>query len=296
MKDVLVIIVLVICAICSSIKECVSDIGEKVYLKKMYTNETELQQDIVDLVSKRYGMQFEISPALNGNSATIGISEAKKEYGFYGYLRPADLAENYKEYNLCTDYTVCNETGTFKTQAHVRMFEKQLKAEVDKVFEEIGMKYDIIEFRGMDRDVNKWSKKSSYESYKASKDYETWIYIKLPPEQTKNYDEIGKFYAPMVLPMVKELYSALEPTYNVTLTFYIDEYARDVIVGGGGSSKQIREVLKNPDVVWLDLSKFNNYLDWTEEDIESEVNITNDDYFITSWKKANGLEQRKEGR
>lgn len=148
MKDTLIVIVLVICAICSSIKECVSDIGEKVYLKKMYTNETELQQDIVDLVSKRYGMQFEISPALNGNSATIGIREEKKEFGFYGYLRPADIPENYKQYNLYTDYTVADDVY-FETQAHVRMFEKQLKTEVDKVFEEIGMKYDIIEFRGM---------------------------------------------------------------------------------------------------------------------------------------------------
>ena len=53
--------------------------------------------------------------------------------------------------------------------------------------------------------------------------------------------------------------------------------------------------MENPDVVWIDLSKFNNYLDWTEQDIEDEVNIVNEDFFITAWKKANGMDQKSKG-
>ena len=83
---------------------------------------------------EQYGMQFEIWKPLSGNEPSIGVG---KDYGFYGYLRPADYCEQYKKYNICTDYTVCNETGTFKTQAHVRMFEKQLKANVEIILPQV---------------------------------------------------------------------------------------------------------------------------------------------------------------
>ncbi|WP_245534311.1 NADase-type glycan-binding domain-containing protein [Treponema saccharophilum] len=149
-------------------------------MKREYNTKEELQQDIVNAVSEQYGMQFEITPALSGSNATMALGW---DYGFYGYLRPADIPESYKNYNLYTDYTVCNETGTFKTQAHVRMFEKLLKADVDRIFADIGMKYDILEFRGMDRNINKWSKNSTYEEYKKTNDFETWIYIKLPKQE-----------------------------------------------------------------------------------------------------------------
>ena len=149
-------------------------------LKREYNTKEELQQDIVNAVSEQYGMQFEIGKGLDGSKATMALGW---DYGFYGNLRPVDYSEEYKKYNLYTDYTVCNETGTFKTQAHVRMFEKQLKADVDRIFADIGMKYDILEFRGMDRNINKWSKNSTYEEYKKTNDFETWIYIKLPKQE-----------------------------------------------------------------------------------------------------------------
>lgn len=254
-------------------------------LKREYNTKEDLQQDIVNAVSEQYGMQFEITPALSGSNATMALGW---DYGFYGYLRPADIPESYKNYNLYTDYTVCNETGTFKTQAHVRMFEKQLKADVDRIFADIGMNYDILEFRGMDRNINKWSKNSTYEDYKKTNDFETWIYIKLPPQKTFDHESNRKYYAPIVLPMVKKLYSALEPEYNVTLIFYLDEFHSEYY--SKFEKKLYVDDIKNPDVVLLDLSKFNNYLEWTEKDIEEEVSITSELYFITAWKKANGLE------
>ena len=287
MKDILIGIVLFIFAAVGAVKECALGGGEKARLKKSYASEAELQKDIVDLVSERYGMQFEIGKGLGGSDATIGVRG--KDFGFYGNLRPADIPESYKQYNIYSDYTVADDVY-FETQAHVRMFEKRLKAEVDKIFDDIGMKYDIIEFRGMDRDVNKWSKNSAYEEYKASKDYETWIYIKLPPQKSAEPAYNEKYYAPMILPQVKKLYSALEPEFNVTLIFYIEKYERDIMVGSAGVVKNVHEIMENPNVVWLDLSKFNNYLDWTEKDIEQEINIVHEDYFITAWKKANGLE------
>lgn len=259
--------------------------GEKVKLKKSYDSEDELKNDIVNAVSEQYGIQFEIGKPLSGREPNIGLG---REYGFYGYLRPVDYCEQYKKHNIYTDYTVCNETGTFKTQAHVRMFEKQLKFDVDKIFDDIGMKYDIIEFRGMDRNINKWSSKDSYDNYKTTKDFETWIYIKLPPQKSFDYDENRKYYAPIILPIVKKIYSALEPTYNVTLLFYLDNYHQEFY--SEFEKKLYVEDRKNGIAVWLDLSKFKNYLDWTERDIEAEFRTFHEDYFITAWKKANGLE------
>ncbi len=259
-------------------------------LKREYNTKEELQQDIVNAVSEQYGMQFEIGKGLDGSKATMALGW---DYGFYGNLRPVDYSEEYKKYNLYTDYTVCNETGTFKTQAHVRMFEKQLKADVEKILDDIGMKYDILEFRGMSRNINKWSKDSSYEEYKRTNDFETWIYIKLPKQEKMGLENNRKYYAPIVLPMVKKLYSALEPEYNVTLQFYLDEYDKGMIHTNENNNdwdNLVHKVEKNPVLVCLDLSKFNNYLDWTEHDIESEIASIHEEPFITAWKKANGLE------
>lgn len=259
--------------------------GNKMKLKKNYTDAAELKQDIVNAVSEQYGMQFEIGKGLDGSDATIGVRG--KDYGFYGNLRPTSYPESYKKYNIYTDYTVADDVY-FETQAHVRIFEEQLKADVDKIFNKIGMKYDIIEFRGMSRDINKWSKNSSYEQYKRSKDFETWIYIKLPGQIKIGIEENSKYYASIILPIMKSLYSALEPDYNVTLIFYLDNYHYEFF--SDIENKLYEENYINPDVVWLDLSKFNNYLDWTEHDIETEIRIIHEDYFITAWKKANGIE------
>lgn len=253
--------------------------GNKVKLKKSYDREEELKQDIVNAVSEQYGMQFEIGKGLGGSNATIGVRG--KDFGFYGNLRPADLPEAYKKYNIYTDYTVGDDVY-FETQAHVRMFENQLKADVDKILDSIGVKYDIIEFRGMDRDINKWSKKSTYEEYKSSKDYETWIYIKL--EKALN----EKDYPKHILPIVKKIYTTLEPDYNPTLLFYLDDYHSEYY--DKFEKKLYVEDIKNPVAIFLDLSKYSNYLEWTENDIEMEINISHEEWFITAWKKANGIE------
>lgn len=236
-------------------------------------------------VSEQYGMQFEIGKGLDGSDATIGVRG--NDFGFYGNLRPADIPELYKQYNIYSDYTVADDVY-FETQAHVRMFEKQLKADVDKIFDDIGMKYDIIDFRGMDRDINKWSSKDSYDNYKTTKDFETWIYIKLPPQKSFDYDENRKYYAPIILPIVKKIYSALEATYNPTLLFYLDNYHSEYY--DKFENKWYVEDVVNPVALFLDLSKYNNYLEWTENDIEMEISILHEEWFITAWKKANDIE------
>lgn len=254
-------------------------INRGVKLEKTYNSQKELLQDIETTVNKQYGLNFEICNGLDNCESRI---KEGNDYGFYGYLRPVELSDKYKQYNIYTDYTVCNYTGTFKTQAHVRMFEEQLKADVDKILDSIGVKYDIIEFRGMDRDINKWSKKSTYEEYKSSKDYETWIYIKL--EKALN----EKDYPKHILPIVKKIYTTLEPDYNPTLLFYLDDYHSEYY--DKFEKKLYVEDIKNPVAIFLDLSKYSNYLEWTENDIEMEINISHEEWFITAWKKANGIE------
>ena len=66
------------------------------------------------------------------------------------------------------------------------------------------------------------------------------------------------------------------------LSSILKKYERDITVGSAGVVKNVHEIMENPHVVRLDLSKFKNYLDWTEEDIEQEVNIMDEDYFITA--------------
>ncbi len=81
--------------------------GNKMKLKKNYTDAAELKQDIVNAVSEQYGMQFEIGKGLDGSDATIGVRG--KDYGFYGNLRPTSYPESYKKYNIYTDYTVADD-------------------------------------------------------------------------------------------------------------------------------------------------------------------------------------------
>ena len=88
--------------------------------------------------------------------------------------------------------------------------------------------------------------------------------------------------------MVKKLYSALEPEYNVTLLFYLDEFHSEYY--SKFEKKLYVDDIKNPVAVFLDLSKFNNYLDWTDDDIRREVLIPHEAPFITAWKKVNGVE------
>ena len=71
------------------------------------------------------------------------------------------------------------------------MFEKQLRTDVDEILTNIGIKYDILNFRGMDRDIHKWSTRASYDYYKTTKDYETWIFIKLDKStDEKDYPKV----------------------------------------------------------------------------------------------------------
>ena len=257
--------------------------SESIKMNKVFTTEAEFESFILESLNKQYGIEFETTAYLGGHEPRYYF---KKDYsGFTGNVKPKQsdprLPHGY--------YTVCNSSKTFETQAHVYMFENQLRTDVEKILTENNIEYDVIDFRGMDRDINKWSQNSTYGQYKASRDFETWIYIKLPKQATMGLENNRKYYAQIILPIVKKIYSALEPEYNVTLQFYLDEYARDVIIGSAGMEKNVHQVLKNPDITWLDLSKFNNYLDWTEEDIEAEIASIHEDNFITAWKKANGI-------
>lgn len=253
-------------------------------MNNVFTDKNEFEHYILDNLNKQYGIEFELTAYLGGHGPRYSLSEDYS--GFTGNVKPKQsdsrLPHGY--------YTVCNSSGTFKTQAHVYMFEKQLRSDVEKILCENNIEYDIIEFRGMDRNINKWSKDSSYGEYKVSKDYETWIYIKLPPQKRHDcdYDYNRKYYAPIILPQVKKIYSILEPEYNVTLIFYLDEY-NDKFYSEYEKKLYVHDQ-KNATVVWLDLSKFNNYLDWTEYDIEAEVGALSEATFITAWKKANGIE------
>ena len=258
---------------------CTSCINGGSKLKKTYASEEELIQDIEDAINIQYGLKFEICNGLDNGKSRVTVGD---KYGFYGYLRPFNLSDSYKDNNIYTDYTVCNYTGTFKTQAHVRMFEEQLRDDVNSILNDIGINYDIIEFRGMDREYNKWSVKDSYDDYRKSKDYETWIYIKLE----KNLEK--KDYPKYILPILKKIYTALEPGYNPTLLFYLDNYHSEYY--DKFENKWYVEDVVNPVALFLDLSKYNNYLEWTENDIEMEISILHEEWFITAWKKANGLE------
>ena len=227
--------------------------GGGVKLKSTYNDKNELKNDILNALHTQYGIEFEVQKPQNGQVDSTFIKG--KEYGFIDYLVPKEYID-LKEQWLYIYRTVCDNIGTFDTQAHVYMFEKQLRTDVDEILTNIGIKYDILNFRGMDRDIHKWSTRDSYDYYKTTKDYETWIFIKLD----KSTDE--KDYPKVILPMLKKIYSALEPAYNPTVLFYVDEYERTVYTGNTG--KPVRQILKNCILIWIDLSKYKNIMEWTE--------------------------------
>lgn len=222
-------------------------------MKGTYNDKNELKNDILNALHTQYGIEFEVQKPQNGQVDSTFIKG--KKYGFIDYLVPKEYID-LKEQWLYIYRTVCDNIGTFDTQAHVYMFEKQLRTDVDEILTNIGIKYDILNFRGMDRDIHKWSTRDSYDYYKTTKDYETWIFIKLD----KSTDE--KDYPKVIFPMLKKIYSALEPAYNPTVLFYVDEYERTVYTGN--TDKPMRQVLKNCILIWIDLSKYKNIMEWTE--------------------------------
>ena len=272
-------LILIICALC---KSCFGEKVEKIKMKKSYDNEIELQADIIKVINNQYGMEFEIGNGLDGGEPGISIEKNKPQ--FYGYLRPAGINDIEKELNIYCYFTSFNNRNNiinFCTQAHVYMFESQLREDVSKIMKETGVKYDILDFRGMDRDVYKWSKNSSYKVYKDTKDYETWIYIKIDKEIEE------KDYPAYILPKLKKIYTALEPSYNPVVLFYVDHYHNEFY-----DPYEKRNHITDYDncaVIWLYLSKYNNINEWTEHDIEIELNMTGEDLYITNWKKAHGI-------
>lgn len=248
-------------------------------MNKVFTNKEEFEQYILDNLEKQYGIEFETTTYLNDN---VPLFYFKSNYsGFTGNVKPKCCTTE-QEKLLHGYYTVCNSARTFDTQAHVYMFENQLRTDVEKILSENDIKYDIIQFRGMDRDINKWSSRSSYSYYKTSMDYETWIYIKVNERKTKNE------YAKEILPVLKKIYLILEPDYNPTVVFYTDKYVVEFY--DEFNKTDYREEYKNIDLVFLDLGKFKNISEWTEKDIEQEIAHIDENLFITKWKKANGLE------
>ncbi len=90
------------------------------------------------------------------------------------------------------------------------------------------------------------------------------------------------------LPLLKKIYSALEPDYNPTVIFYVDKYVIEFY--DEVTKTDYRKECKNIDLVFLDLGKFKNISEWKEKDIEQEIAHIDENLFITKWKKANGLE------
>lgn len=144
---------------------------------KVYKNRAEFEKFILQSLEEQYGMEFVVEKYVTGRDPLFHFERGYS--GFTGNVRPASSSSG-NENVLHRYYTVCNSAGDFATHAHVSMFEKQLRADVEKILKENDMKYSFLEFRGMSRNLNKWSYKDSYEDYKKSKDYESWIYIKLP--------------------------------------------------------------------------------------------------------------------
>jgi len=237
--------------------------GEKIKMIKVYKNRAEFEKFILQSLEEQYGMEFVVEKDVTGDEPLFYFERWYS--GFTGNVRPASSSSG-NENVLHRYYTVCNSTGDFVTHAHVSMFEKHLRDDVEKILKDNGIKYSFLDFRGMSRNLSKWSKDSTYEEYKASKDYESWIYIKLPQAKSKAPDLSSKEYAEVILPIVKKLYTLLEPEYNPTVVFYVDEYKTEWYNPYKEQAQTFEA--KNCEIVLLDLSKFNNYLDWTEHDIE----------------------------
>lgn len=240
---------------------------------KVYKNRAEFEQFILQSLEEQYGIEFVTEDYVNGDEPLFYFEKGYS--GFTGNVRPVSSSSG-NENVLHRYYTVCNSAGDFATHAHVSMFEKQLRADVEKILKENDIKYSFLEFRGMSRNLNKWSYKDSYEDYKKSNDYESWIYIKLPQQTTTNLATNKKNYAKLILPIMKKLYTLLEPEYNPTIVFYVDDF----IIEYYDDFKKVnhRYEKKNCELVLLDLSKFKNYLDWTEHDIEIEIRASELDW------------------
>lgn len=245
----------------------------RIKMIKVYKNRPEFEQFILQSLKEQYGIEFVTEDYVNGDEPLFHFEKGYS--GFTGNVRPASSSSG-NENVLHRYYTVCNSAGDFATHAHVSMFEKQLRADVEKILKENDIKYSFLEFRGMSRNLNKWSYKDSYEDYKKSNDYESWIYIKLPQQTTTNLATNKKNYAKLILPIMKKLYTLLEPEYNPTIVFYVDDF----IIEYYDDFKKVnhRYEKKNCELVLLDLSKFKNYLDWTEHDIEIEIRASELDW------------------
>lgn len=234
---------------------------------KVYKNRAEFEKFILQSLEEQYGMEFVVEKYVTGRDPLFHFERGYS--GFTGNVRPASSSSG-NENVLHRYYTVCNSAGDFATHAHVSMFEKQLRADVEKILKDNGIKYTFLEFQGMSRNLSKWSKDSTYEDYKASKDYESWIHIKLPQQNPAVKKINRKDYAKIILPVVKEIYKVLEPEYNPTVVFYVDKYEKKVY-SKEKNEEPVYKTIKNGMLVCLDLSKYNNYLEWTERDIELEI-------------------------
>lgn len=239
----------------------------RIKMIKVYKNRAEFEQFILQSLKEQYGIEFVTEDYVNGDEPLFHFEKGYS--GFTGNVRPVSSSSG-NENVLHRYYTVCNSAGDFATHAHVSMFEKQLRADVEKILKENDIKYAFLEFQGMSRNLSKWSSADSYEDYKKSKDYESWIYIKLDRAKSRDPDMTPKEYAKIILPIVKKLYTLLEPEYNPTVVFYVDEYKTEWY--DEYEKKVLKYEEKNCQLVLLDLSKFKNYLDWTEHDIEIEIN------------------------
>ncbi len=137
---------------------------------KVYKNRPEFEKFILQSLKEQYGIEFVTEDYVNGDEPLFHFEKGYS--GFTGNVRPISSSSG-NENVLHRYYTVCNSAGDFATHAHVSMFEKQLRADVEKILKENDIKYSFLEFRGMSRNLNKWSYKDSYEDYKKSNDYES---------------------------------------------------------------------------------------------------------------------------
>ena len=234
---------------------------------KVYKKRPEFEKFILQSLKEQYGIEFVTEDYVNGDEPLFYFEKGYS--GFTGNVRPASSSSG-NENVLQRYYTVCNSAGDFVTHAHVSMFEKQLRSDVEKILKENDIKYSFLEFQGMSRNLSKWSSADSYEDYKKSKDYESWIYIKIP-QLNPSVKKINRMdYAKVILPIVKEIYKVLEPEYNPTVFFYVDKYEKKVYTGEK-EAEPVYKSIKNGALGWFDLSKYKNYLDWTEYDIEIEL-------------------------
>ena len=121
--------------------------GGGVKLKSTYNDKNELKNDILNALHTQYGIEFEVQKPQNGQVDSTFIKG--KEYGFIDYLVPKEYID-LKEQWLYIYRTVCDNIGTFDTQAHVYMFEKQLRTDVDEILTNIDKYlplFDINKFR-----------------------------------------------------------------------------------------------------------------------------------------------------